>query len=290
MCARRGVPFSFLLPIFLAKLTENSTQTVPTEPSNMAMQSLKDIVKRSHHGRRASRDNGSPQAAKIVIPRSRTDDDGQPIQRVDRDLHYDALRAGLEHVSHYLANHGRKVEVIAVGGAVNVLRLLTRKTTRDINLFGVGLDNEARILIDNAAFEAQKKFTGALGTHWLNTEAEEWVSGSEGQELTSLAVQQNVTLYQGSGLVVYAAPWEYAFTCKIHHIQTGGNTVHRYDLEDAVHYLHQYIRHNLNQTVPIPRIQGWAQHWRGFQIKDSLIADIQNSHKIWYRGQPGLEF
>lgn len=248
------------------------------------------------HGRNKSSVSGlpisNPKDPKIMIPRNRNDEWGHPIERTTKDIDQETLYSGLEQVSKYLALHGKKIEVVAVGGAVNVLRLLNRKTTHDVNIFIAGLENTWRILLDNAAHEAYQK-NPDLGSAWLNTDAENWVSERDALQLTRMATQQNVTLYQGDGLVVYAAPWEYGFITKIHRIQTDKQKARDYDMPDALRYLHQYIRANWpggNQPVPDSQIQEWARHWRKFEVKASLLQEIQKAYKRIYGGERAINF
>ncbi|KAM7203440.1 hypothetical protein V8F20_004034 [Naviculisporaceae sp. PSN 640] len=246
------------------------------------------------HARKISSASGLPisnsKIAKVMIPRDRDDRNCRPIEHTRNDLDQDILSSGLEHVSRYVAMHGKKIEVVAVGGAINVLRLLSRRTTHDVNIIISGLENTWRTLLDNAAYEAYKKIPD-LGSAWLTTDAENWVSDNVAQQLTRMATQQNVTLYQGEGLVVYAAPWEYAFIAKIHRIQTDGENARDYDMHDALRYLHHYIRSNWpsgSHPVPDSQIQEWARYWRQFEVKTSLLNDIQKAYKRAYGGQRGI--
>ncbi|KAH7153406.1 hypothetical protein EDB81DRAFT_841627 [Dactylonectria macrodidyma] len=172
----------------------------------------------------------SPQNMQILIPRNRVDDDGATLQQVTRDIDYDVLLAALNHVSAYIAEQRQHISVMVVDGAVNVLYLRSRSTTHDIDVFGSDFSNQARILLDAAMLDAQSHIPG-LGTDWLNTETQMWMSGP--------------------GLAIYAAPWSYAFSAKISRLMTDGDEVRPYDLQDAVIYLHGYIRAHGNRPVPV---------------------------------------
>ncbi|KAK4186265.1 hypothetical protein QBC35DRAFT_437531 [Podospora australis] len=214
-----------------------------------------------------------PSNVTIQIPRNRASEDGVVIPPVTRDMDSNILRAALDHVSNFVAQKRRAaIEVIAVGGAVNTLHLRTRETTHDIDVFGFEFGNTSRIMLDEAMYDAQNQIP-ALGTDWLNTETQMWMPGPIREEITQLARKQGVKVYDGSGLTILAAPWEYAFTAKINRILTDLEQVRPYDLADAVAYLHEYITRNGNQPVPVSTtVQKWAQRWN-LQITQEILRD-----------------
>lgn len=224
---------------------------------------------------------GAPQSVAIHIPRNRQDVNGIPIPQVTRDIDQNVLRAALDRVSQYIAQRGRHLSVIAVGGAVNTLYLRSRATTHDVDVFGSDFGNQSRILVDAAMHDAQQHIP-ALGTDWLNTETQMWMPGPMHNELTQMARQQNVQVYHGEGLTILAAPWEYAFTAKISRILTGGAQARPYDLPDAVTYIHQYIRSHRNRPVPIPTVIGWARRWRHELTEDILTNRVNPEYRRRY--------
>ncbi|KAM7211401.1 hypothetical protein V8F06_013225 [Rhypophila decipiens] len=123
----------------------------------------------------------------------------------------------------------------------------------------------------------------------INTETEMWMTGPAEKDLTHAVAEQNVRLYEGQGLIVYLAPWDYAFTGKVHRIQTGGGNVRDYDLADAAHYMHQYIFAHSNRPVKAGMIQEWAKKWRGYEVKASILARIQTEYKRHYGGRKAMD-
>lgn len=84
-----------------------------------------------------------------------------------------------------------------------------------------------------------------------------WMPGPIHQELTAAARKQNEKVFDGAGLTIYAAPWNYAFSAKISRLMTGGGDQARpYDLQDAVIYLHRYIQNHSNCPVPVETALG----------------------------------
>ncbi|KAH6628847.1 hypothetical protein F5144DRAFT_604968 [Chaetomium tenue] len=214
---------------------------------------------------------GHPQNVMIHIPRNRNDEHGVPIQQVTRDIDQNVLRTALDSVSAYIAARNRHLSVIAVGGAVNTLHLRSRTTTHDVDVFGSDFGNESRILLDEAMHDAQQHVPG-LGTDWLNTETQMYMPGPMHDELTQLARRQNVQVYVGQGLTIFAAPWEYAFTAKINRILVGGVQARPYDLDDAVTYIHEYIQSHGNQPVPMATVLKWARRWH-HEVTDDVLRN-----------------
>ncbi|KAK7428850.1 hypothetical protein QQZ08_004620 [Neonectria magnoliae] len=224
----------------------------------------------------------APENVQIQIPRNRLDENGMPIQPVSRTVDRGVLLAALDHVSAYIAQRHQHVSINTTGGAVSTLHLGSRSTTHDVDVFGSDFHNDARILVDDAMWDAQNHVAG-LGTEWLNTEIQLWMPGPLHAELTVAAREQNTTVYDGPGLTIFAAPWEYAFSGKISRILTGGDQIRPYDLSDAVCYIHQYIRATNNQPVSMATALGWAEHY-GHHTNEDFLRTLVNTE---YRRQYG---
>jgi hypothetical protein len=206
-----------------------------------------------------------------------------PLQQITRDVDSNTLLVALNHVSAYVADRGHRISVIAVGGAVNTLYLRSRLTTHDVDVFGSDFSNQDRILLDAAMQDARQRYP-SLGTDWLNTETQMWMPGQMHYELTTGARQQNVKVFDGAGLTIYAAPWNYAFSSKISRILTGGDQARAYDLQDAVTYIHEYIRSHGNQQVPVATALGWSKHYH-HQANENVLRNRVNSE---YRKRYGV--
>ncbi|KAK4199231.1 hypothetical protein QBC40DRAFT_282437 [Triangularia verruculosa] len=229
---------------------------------------------------------GAPQDVTIHIPRNRLNAQGVPIQPVTRDINANVLRQALDRVSHYIASRGQRISVIAVGGAVNTLYLRSRHTTHDVDVFGSDFNNSARHLVDEAMHEAQRAIP-ALGTDWLNTETQMWLSGRLHAEITQAARAQNVIVFQGKdkGLTILAAPWAYAFSAKINRILTGGSQARPYDLQDAVAYIHMYIQAHGNKPVPVKVALGWARQYHHEMTENVLRNQVNPAYRRQYGGR-----
>jgi hypothetical protein len=235
--------------------------------------------------RRQGASIGAPQNVAIHIPRNRADAHGVPLQQFTREVDRDTLLQALDHVSNYIAQRTQHVTAIAVGGAVNTLYLRSRRNTHDVDLFGSEdyFGNAARMLLDEASQDAQQHIP-QLGTDWINTETQMWMPGPMHTELTAAAVQQQVVVFPGAGLTIYAAPWAYAFSAKINRILTGGAQRRSYDLADAVNYIHEYIRSHGNQPVQVSRALGWARRYHHESNEDILRNRVDPEHRRRYNG------
>ncbi|KAJ2974608.1 hypothetical protein NQ176_g5963 [Zarea fungicola] len=224
---------------------------------------------------------GAPQDVMIHIPRNRVDRYGVPVQQVTRDIGRDVLLAALHHVAGYIAQHGQSISVIAVGGAVNTLYLQSRQATHDVDIFGSSFSNQARVLLDEAMNDARRVYRD-LGTDWLNTETQMWMPGPLHTELTAAAERQNVKVFDMPGLVIYAAPWSYAFSAKVSRILTGGDQARPYDLDDAVRYIHEYIRSHGDQPVRLATAAGWARQFGHESTADFLRTRLNRAYRREY--------
>ncbi|KAK7940757.1 uncharacterized protein PG986_013144 [Apiospora aurea] len=217
---------------------------------------------------------GSPQQVMIHVPRNRVDQHGELLQQVSHDIGRDELAAALAYVAQYIRQRRSRITVVAVGGAVNTLYLRSRGSTQDIDIFGADFNNDARVLLDRAMHAAQQRFP-ALGTDWLNTETQMWMPGPLHSELTRVAKVQNVKIFERPGLTIYAAPWHYAFTAKISRILTGGDQARSYDMDDALTYIHEYIRAHGNRPVPINTALQWARQFH-HEVTANVLRDRVN--------------
>ncbi|OAQ62887.1 hypothetical protein VFPPC_08812 [Pochonia chlamydosporia 170] len=224
---------------------------------------------------------GAPQDVMIHVPRNRVDRYGAPIQPITRDIERNVLLAALQHVAGYISQRGQSIAVVAVGGAVNTLYLQSRTTTHDVDIFGSTFTNQARVLLDEAMQDARRHYQG-LGTDWLNTETQMWMPGPLHQRLTEAAERQNVRVFEQPGLVIYAAPWAYAFSAKVSRILTGGDQVRPYDLDDAVTYIHEYIRTHGNRPVPVATALDWARQFHHESTENILRTRVNQAYRRRY--------
>lgn len=230
---------------------------------------------------------GPPTEVSIHIPRNRADAQGVPIPQTSHEVDRPTLENALNTTAQYLSQRGAQLTVIAVGGAVNTIFLRTRNSTHDVDIFGSNLDNRARVLLGGAMQYAIRHSPSPLRTDWLNTENQMWLSPTLHRELTDEAMRRNVVVWSRPGLRVLAAPWEYAFSGKISRLLSGGNQIRAYDLNDAVHYLHQIVIRHGGRPVPVATAEGWARRFHHTTTRNFLLNRVNAEYRRRY-GSDGI--
>lgn len=81
--------------------------------------------------------------------------------------------------------------------------------------------------------------------------------------LTSEAIAQNEIVFEAPGLKVVAAPWNYAFCCKVDRLAGSGLLNARpYNLGDAATYLKRYLASvGKNITIPRAEVLSWMSRF-----------------------------
>ena len=212
-----------------------------------------------------------PQDLMLHIPRPRLDGDNRPIRVEDYELDRQTLEAALTIMANFIHRHGQTIAVIAVGGAVNTLLLQNRQSTHDVDFFGTNLNNNQRILLDEAARYAEQHSPTPLGGEWFNNQNIPWLPPDVHRTVTEQALQQNEVVFHKTGLKLIAAPWNYAFCGKMSRVLTG-DQARPYDLSDAASYLHQYIRSHGGQPVRAAEVKMWCQQYQRGTSKEVLRA------------------
>ncbi|QLI69228.1 uncharacterized protein G6M90_00g054590 [Metarhizium brunneum] len=87
-----------------------------------------------------------------------------------------------------------------------------------------------------------------------------------------------------AGLTIYAAPWAYAFSAKVNRILAGGDQARPYDLDDAVSYIHEYIRAHGDQPVPTATALDWARQFNHESTANFLRTRVNQAYRRRYGG------
>ncbi|KAL2370250.1 hypothetical protein RJ035_000616 [Blastomyces gilchristii] len=144
----------------------------------------------------------------IHLPRNRADAHGIPIPQTTHEIERSVLENALNTMAEFLSQRKEEMTVTAVGGVVNTLFLHNRMSTHDVDIFGSNLNNNSRVLFDEAMQYAIRRSSAPLGTDWFNTENQIWLSPSLHRELTEEAMRQNVVVFHRRGLKVLACTME----------------------------------------------------------------------------------
>ncbi|RMZ91543.1 hypothetical protein DV736_g1208, partial [Chaetothyriales sp. CBS 134916] len=196
-----------------------------------------------------------------MVPAPRRDTRGVLIPYTQYELTDQNILRALHYVTQYLAQNRKNLTIVAVGGTVNTVLLHTRATTHDVDFYNTAFTNSELNLLREAATYAEERSSVPLGDKWLNNETGTIGGTAEHiPELMQSAQAQNDVIFRKPGLTVLAAPWSYAFVAKIGRITYG--TGHAYDRQDAVVYLHEYIRRHGNVPVHVNRIREWGTRYR----------------------------
>lgn len=142
-------------------------------------------------------------------------------QSAESALDSATLEKALKNAADYINKKGGNLTIVAVGGAVNCMALRSRNTTHDFDFFNNNFGQQEYELITAAAMAAQKK-DKKLETAWLNNRTIVFMPIDLRNSLTSEAIAQNEVVFEASGLKVVAAPWNYAFCCKVDRLAGSG--------------------------------------------------------------------
>ena len=226
---------------------------------------------------------GGPQ----LVPPAYRDAAGRPITHQDFQLDRNTLIHALNHMGRYLDQRGVTVRVVTVGGAVNTIYLQSRQSTHDVDFVLEDPTSPQHQFIHEAARSAARSAAAnqrvQLGANWFNNATQMLMSRQVQSSIARAAVQQNTIVHQYSGqqggLIVYAAPWAYAFCGKLNRLcETNPRP---YDISDAVVYLHEFLRTTGRQSVTRSEILGWCQEF-GKNATNAVLDQVGNQYYQTY--------
>jgi len=197
------------------------------------------------------------------------------------DLTRDTLLSALRTVATYLAKRKCNTTVIAVGGAVNTIHLRSRGATHDVDFFNDSLTPTEFEHLIKGAREAVK-FNARLDESWFNNRTIFFIPRAQREALTEQAFAQQEVVFREPGLTVLAAPWQYAFCCKVDRLAGGGlNPARAYDLDDAVQYLHRYLTRCGAAEVQDATVRGWFVEYRlrWTSVNDAVIGRVNSAYR-----------
>ncbi|KAI1388825.1 uncharacterized protein F4822DRAFT_259240 [Hypoxylon trugodes] len=231
----------------------------------------------------------APIGGPVMVPSQRRDADGHPWENVKFDLTRDVLKEALDVMATYLDREQVTIRVVAVGGAINVLYFQSRETTHDVDFFLGNSRSPQNHVLGDAARYANKAFYNELGTEWFNNSNQICIPGKIQKGLADAAIKQDAIVYSGEGanggLVIYAAPWSYAFCGKLDRLC--GDNPNSYDLEDAIEYLNEYLYTKREHWVPLHRIARWCKTYQK-KVTREVIRQIDDAYYARF-GRRGID-
>lgn len=117
---------------------------------------------------------------------------------------------------------------------------------------------------------------------WVNDQVAQFAFGDTRLPLFRDSIAQNLILWQGKNLVIYAVKWEWSLARKLKRIGSSNREV---DKSDAVAILHEI---NTRNGAPLPRQV--AKDWNQIvytEIEDHVLDKITELYKEKY-GQDGM--
>ena len=127
------------------------------------------------------------------------------------------------------------IRMMCVGGCVAVKILQVRSATKDVNCL---LDPNIDAALDyrNALFAAIRSVADECGlmADWMNDDFKGFIKRPKRMGLFLRSVEQNIIVYAGTNVVLYAAALEWSLERKLRRIEAAGMRARAEDMSDAL--------------------------------------------------------
>ena len=180
--------------------------------------------------------------------------------------------------------NNRPIVTYALGGFVSVTYIHNRPTTHDIDFILAPTANHDKILEKLRAAISRVANRHNLAEDWMNNSAEGYAYQHLKNDLFGRAVNQNVVLFSGRNLIIYAAPWDWALARKLQILSSLPRPGQK-DLSDAVAYLYR-----LNRQRGTLLTKAEARNFNQYTlspISETAITNLGQAYRDTYR-TPGL--
>ncbi|KAF7951661.1 hypothetical protein EAE96_006960 [Botrytis aclada] len=184
-------------------------------------------------------------------------------------LNADDFRQGLEELDKEMANDPylvafAPIEILTAGGFLAVWHLKNREATGDLDYIihpEWSTDDEIKVPFHKAVLKVAKKCNFNL--EWMNEDMKLFTTGTTDQRLFEQAKEEDLVLFRGKNILVYAAPIEWALERKLRRIYVGGrDRKAEFDMSDAVAML-KYLK---DAKGPLSREYIRALNMNGFDV------------------------
>ncbi len=157
------------------------------------------------------------------------------------------IRAALERLDHEMGKDDflaafAPINVISAGGFLAVKFFKNRDATGDLDYMiepQWAKDDEIEFPLKRAIESVAKK--ERFEDDWMNNDLEIWATGKTRDALFEQAYKQNIVLFKGKALQIWAVPFEWALERKLRRIAYSDRGGKKVDMEDAV-ALFKYFR------------------------------------------------
>jgi hypothetical protein len=148
------------------------------------------------------------------------------------------------------------IKLIAVGGFVAVTYFQNRAITEDLDyMIDPTIENRPKIEQKLARAITNVGREKGYDRNWVNDRVTMFAVGDTAQSLFRDSVAQNIILWQGENLIVYAVKWEWSLARKVKRI---GSTRREADISDAAALLRKMVEEN-GGPLQRERAKGWNQ-------------------------------
>ncbi|OAA63466.1 hypothetical protein SPI_03629 [Niveomyces insectorum RCEF 264] len=207
------------------------------------------------------------------------------------------INQGLITLDHVISNQEllmsvAPIRIMVTGGVLAVLRLHVRSATEDVDFIldpNVDAAEEYRAEFFQAINTVSDAVEG-LPTGWLNDHVRVFIPTDKRMELFLSSVDQNIVIYKGENLVVYASKLDWALESKLARIETlkPGHDKRNTDISDAVEMIRLMIEANGDEQ-PISReyLNGLNFSNQSGQPNENAITAVASAYEQKY-GKKGI--
>ncbi|KAI1438358.1 hypothetical protein GGR50DRAFT_425119 [Xylaria sp. CBS 124048] len=179
------------------------------------------------------------------------------------------------------------IRFMVSGGMLAVQYFRLRTITEDVDCLTDPNVDTADIYRDEIAL-AVVRVAEQLGLErsWFNDELKIFIQMDKRLDLFLQSIDQDIVIFQGSNLVVYAAAMEWQLERKLRRIATGTNKREQAkDISDAV----ALVRHLKGNGPPLSRKYVEGLNYNGWELSMSRGIDRVRDEYASVYGEPGID-
>ncbi|KAF7912673.1 uncharacterized protein EAF01_001694 [Botrytis porri] len=183
----------------------------------------------------------------------RADDFHHGLQELDKEMGHDEFLVGFA-----------PIEIITAGGFLAVCYLKNRESTGDLDYIidpEWATDADIQVPLEKAVLAVAEKC--GFNNDWMNQEMGLFTTKATDKRLFEQAKKEDLVLFRGEHIIVYAAPIEWGLERKLRRIYVGGRERKtEFDMSDAVAML-KYLK---DTKGPLDREYIRTLNMNGFDV------------------------